>query len=190
MKIIAVYLSTRKGSVSEKIVDELTRGAEEAGAVVSRYKIGDSILGCRGCAACVKAGKCVIQDPLAPYWDDLQDADMVIVGAANFMGNVQGQAWSFMNRHFSMADTSRGRENRVIRFPAGKRIMGVFAQGQPDKGFYREVYRNYLRIFANYGLIPQEPMVVHATDLTEERLAGCRAEGRAWVEQMKESTEN
>ena len=48
MKIIAVYLSTRKGSVSERIVDELTVGAEEAGATVSRYKIGDGILGCRG----------------------------------------------------------------------------------------------------------------------------------------------
>ena len=142
MKIIAVYLSTRKGSVSERIVDELTAGAEEAGATVSRYKIGDGILGCRGCTACVKAGKCVIRDPLEPYWDDLQDADMVIVGAANYMGTLQGQAWSFMNRHYSMADASKGRENRVIRIPAGKRIMGVFAQGNTNKDTYRDVYRN------------------------------------------------
>jgi len=183
VKIIAVYLSTRKGSVSGRILDELTAGAEEAGATVSRYRIGDGILGCRGCGSCVKAGKCVVQDPLTPYWDDLQDADLVIVGASNYMGNVMGQAWSFMNRHFCLADTSKGRENRVIRIPAGKRIMGVFAQGAPNKDIYREVYRKYLKIFSAYGLSAEEPIVVNAADLTEERLAGCRAEGRAWVEQ-------
>ncbi len=181
MKIVAVYLSTRKGSVSEQIIDELTKGAEEAGAAVSRYKVSSSILGCRGCGACAKAGKCVIQDPLEPYWDDIKDADMLIVGAANYMGNVQGQAWSFMNRHYSMAESSNGK--RSVRFPAGKHILGVFAQGAPNKDAYREVYRNYLRIFTGYGMIAEEPMVVTAADLTEERLAGCRDEGRAWVEQ-------
>lgn len=181
MKIIAIYLSSRKGSVSETILNELTRGAEEAGATVSRYNLSNSILGCRGCGSCAKAGKCVIQDPLEPYWDDLQDADMVIVGAANYMGNLQGQAWSFMNRHYSMAENANGK--RTIRINPGKRILGVFAQGAPNKDTYRDVYRNYLRIFTGYGMKADEPLVVTAADLTEERLAGCRAEGRAWVEQ-------
>lgn len=183
MKIIAVYLSTRKGSVSARIIDELTAGAEEAGATVKRYRIGDSILGCRGCGSCAKAGRCVVNDSLEPYWDDLQDADMVIVGAANFMGNVMGQAWSFMNRHYSLADSSKGMQNRTIRIPAGKRMLGVFAQGSPNKDGYREVYRKYLRSFTAYGMNVDEPLVVNAGDLTDDRLAGCRAEGRAWVEQ-------
>lgn len=183
MKIVAVYLSTRKGSVSEQVMDALTAGAEEAGASVSRYKVGDSILGCRGCGGCAKAGECVISDPLKPYWADLQDADMVVVSAANYMGNLMGQAWSFMNRHYSLADSSKGMQNRVIRIPAGKKIMGVFAQGAPNKDAYREVYKNYLRFFTAYGMTPLEPMVVNASDLTEERLTACRAEGRAWVEE-------
>ena len=183
MKIIAVYLSTRKGSVSERIVDELTAGAEEAGATVSRYKIGDGILGCRGCGGCAKAGECVVQDPLKPYWQDMKDADMVLISASNYMGNVMGQGWVFMNRHYCLADSSKGMQNRVIRIPAGKRVMGVFAQGSPNKDAYREIYRNYLRFFTAYGMVAEEPMVVNASDLSEEGLAAYRAEGRGWVEQ-------
>lgn len=181
MKIIAVYLSTRKGSVSEKVMDALTAGAEEAGATVKRYKVGDSILGCRGCGGCVKAGECVVQDPLKPYWQDLQDADLVLVSAANYMGNVMGQGWSFMNRHYCLADSSKGMQNRVIRIPAGKKVVGVFAQGAPNKDAYREVYKNYLRFFTAYGMEPQEPLVVNAADLTEEGLAAFRQQGQALV---------
>lgn len=184
MKIVAVYLSTRKGSVSEQITDALTAGAEEAGAMVRRYKVGDSILGCRGCGGCVKAGKCVIRDPMEFYWDELQDADMVIVSAANYMGNLMGQAWSFMNRHYCLADSSRGMQERTIRIPAGKSILGVFAQGSPNKEGYREVYEAYLRIFSAYGMKPAEPMVVNASDLTPEHLAEYRACGRGLVERI------
>ena len=181
MKIIAVYLSTRNGSVSEQIMDELMAGAEEAGATVSRYKVGDSILGCRGCGGCVKAGACVVNDPLKPYWEELKEADLVVVSAANYMGNVMGQGWAFMNRHYCLADSSRGMQNRTIRIPAGKKIVGVFSQGSPNKDAYREVYQKYLRFFAAYGMEPQEPIVVNAGDVAAESLIAYRAQGRSWV---------
>lgn len=31
----------------------------------------------------------------------------------------------------------------MIRIPAGKRIMGVFARGNTNKDTYRDIYRGY-----------------------------------------------
>lgn len=181
MKIVAVCLSSRKGSVSTAVIDALLSGAEEGGATVRRFDVGNSILGCRGCRAC-QSGKsevCVLQDGLEDYWTEVRDADVVILGAGNYMGDVQGQAISFMNRHYSAMDSSRGMAQRVCRIPGGKKLIGVFAQGNGDKSFYLEPYRRYLRHFASYGMEPEAPLVVTAADGSEEALALYKAQGRA-----------
>ena len=183
MTIVAVYLSSRPGSVSGKVIDALLSGAEEAGAAVRRFSVGNTILGCRGCRAC-QSGKsevCVVKDGLEDYWTEVRDADMVILGAGNYMGDVQGQAISFMNRHYSVMDSSRGMGQRVCRLPGGKKLIGVFAQGNGDREFYVEPYERYLRHFVGYGMTPEKPVVVTAADMSEEALEGYRARGRALV---------
>ena len=183
MKIVAVYLSSRPGSVSGKVIDALLSGAEEAGAAVRRFSVGNTILGCRGCRAC-QSGKsevCVVKDGLEDYWTEVRDADVVILGAGNYMGDVQGQAISFMNRHYSVMDSSRGMGQRVCRLSGGKKLIGVFAQGNGDREFYVEPYERYLRHFVGYGMTPEKPVVVTAADMSEEALEGYRARGRALV---------
>ena len=177
MKIIAVYLSSREGSVSSRVIDAMMEGAQEAGAEVRRFDVGNTILGCRGCGSCQsgKSDKCVIQDGLQDYWTEVRDADLVIVGVANYMGDVMGQAVSFFNRHFS----ARDKANMIYRIPAGKKIMGVFSQGSPVKEAYLQPYQRYLGSFKAYGMEAGEPIVVNAADCSEEGLAAFKEKGKA-----------
>ena len=183
MKIVAVYLSSRKGSVSTQVIDAMMDGAEEAGAEVRRFNVGNTILGCRGCGSCQsgKSDKCVIKDGLEDYWTEVRDADVVVIGAANYMGNVMGQAVSFFNRHYCANDSSKGMANRVCRIPAGKKLIGVFSQGAPMKEAYLQPYQNYLGSFKAYGMEAETPIVVTAADVSEEGLAAFKAQGKALV---------
>ena len=181
MKIVAVYLSARKEGASSRALDALTQGAEEAGATVKRYRVGAKIRGCQGCRCCKNNhSDCVVQDGLEGYWADVTDADVLLLGAGNYMGDVQAQAIAFMNRHYCMSEGSP--QDRSCRMPAGKQLLGVFAQGAPDTEQYLEPYRKYLRHFTDWGMAAEEPLVVSERALTEDALAALRAKGKALAE--------
>ena len=62
-KVIVISTSLRAGSNSDMLADKFMEGALQAGHEVEKISlIGKDIRFCRGCLACQKLGKCVIQD--------------------------------------------------------------------------------------------------------------------------------
>lgn len=174
MKILGVLCSCRPGSISAQYIKEVLRGAETVGHQVELFKLNQDLHGCTGCHACKKGAKsCVQRDVLKPYFEALPDADVVILGAGIYMGYPQGEAWSFMNRHFCLHSAVGG----DCRIPAGKRLISVFAQGAPDNPEYRQNYEALLRPFDGWGFV-RDPSIVLSGKLTDAQLAEAFALGQ------------
>jgi len=144
MLVLAAKGSPRSEGKTNRVIDELLRGAKDAGHEVKVYNIGNmAIKGCQACYAC-KDGvtDCVIPDDLQPYFGDLHNAGALIVGATNYASGVCGQMVSFMNRHYCLVD-----EPRNVHVPPGIKVIGVFGQGRPDKTAYMDVYKWFMSDF-------------------------------------------
>lgn len=90
-KIIAINASPRTGWNTATLVHEAARGAEAEGAevkVIDLYSL-DRFAGCISCFGCklpASLGKCVYQDALAPVLADIRNADGLILGTPNYLG--------------------------------------------------------------------------------------------------------
>ena len=166
MKIIGVCCSCLPKSISQKAVKEFLRGAQENGHETELIQISRNLSGCTGCHACKKADTfCVQNDVLKHYFDILPDADIVILGAGIYMGYPQGEAWTFMNRHFCL-HTALGPDMKC-RIAPGKKLYSVFAQGAPDNPEYRAHDEELLRPFDGWGFERVEPFIISGGNMEE-----------------------
>jgi len=91
--IVAINASPRSEWNTGTLVREAARGAETQGAnvsVIDLYKL-EKFTGCISCFGCKlpsHLGKCVYQDALAPVLDAIRNADGLILGTPNYLGNV------------------------------------------------------------------------------------------------------
>ena len=179
MKLIGVACSPLARSTSLKAVEEFLRGAAEAGHETELIKLND-LKGCIGCQGCKKeeaaASFCVQKDDLTRYFELLPEADIVVMGAANYMSWPMAQAWSFMNRHYCL--TVGGTLERRLKIEPGKRLFTFFAQGSPDEDMYRKNYESLCQPFEGMGFKLEPPFVLtRAND--EEKLVEIYEMGKA-----------
>ena len=78
-KVIVISTSLRAGSNSDMLADKFMEGALQAGHEVEKISlIGKDIRFCRGCLACQKLGKCVIQDDVDAIMQKVLHADVIV----------------------------------------------------------------------------------------------------------------
>lgn len=92
-KIIAVNAGPRKGWNTDTLITEASRGAESAGAAVERFDLFrlEKYTGCISCFGCKKEqnkGRCICRDGLAPVLDGIREADGLIIGSPNYLGEL------------------------------------------------------------------------------------------------------
>lgn len=90
--IIAINASPRVNWNTATLVREAARGAEEQGAeveVIDLYRL-EKFTGCISCFGCKlepNEGKCVCKDGLAPLLEKIRQADALILGTPNYLGD-------------------------------------------------------------------------------------------------------
>ena len=92
-KIIAVNAGPRMGWNTETLISEASRGAESMGAEVERFNLFrlERYTGCISCFGCKKEkfkGHCVCKDGLTPVLDAIREADGLIIGSPNYLGEL------------------------------------------------------------------------------------------------------
>lgn len=103
MKIVAINGSPRIGWNTSSLVREAVKGAQANGAEVELfdlYKL-DKFTGCISCFACKlpqNEGKCVCRDGLAPLLEAIRNADGLILGSPNYLGDVSAGFRSLYER--------------------------------------------------------------------------------------------
>lgn len=92
-KIIAINAGPRTGWNTDQLIKAAARGAEEAGAeveYVDLFKI-EKYTGCISCFGCKQTrtyGQCVCRDGLSAVLDKIREADGLIIGSPNYLGNL------------------------------------------------------------------------------------------------------
>lgn len=92
-KIVAINASPRVKWNTAQLVREAAAGAQEQGAqvqVVDLYQL-DKFTGCISCFACklpAHEGQCRCKDGLTPVLDAIREADGLILGSPNYLGNL------------------------------------------------------------------------------------------------------
>ena len=92
-KIVAINCSPRSTWNTATLIREAAKGAEEQGAeveVFDLYKL-EKFTGCVSCFGCKlpeNPGKCICKDGLAPVLEAIRNADGLIIGSPNYLGDV------------------------------------------------------------------------------------------------------
>ncbi len=91
--IVAINASPRTEWNTGTLIREAAKGAEAEGAeikIFDLYKL-EKFTGCISCFGCKLApneGKCICKDGLAPVLDAIRNADGLIIGTPNYLGDV------------------------------------------------------------------------------------------------------
>ena len=92
-KIIAVNAGPRTGWNTDTLITEASRGAEAEGAEVVRFDLFrlEKYTGCISCFGCKKEkfkGHCICKGGLTPVLDAIREADGLIIGSPNYLGEL------------------------------------------------------------------------------------------------------
>jgi len=92
-KIVAINCSPRSTWNTATLVREAAKGAEAQGAEVTVIDLNklEKFTGCVSCFGCKlpdNLGKCICKDGLAPVLEEIRNADGLIIGTPNYLGDV------------------------------------------------------------------------------------------------------
>lgn len=144
-KIIAVNAGPRMGWNTETLISEASKGAESAGAAVERFDLFrlEKYTGCVSCFGCKKErnkGHCICKDGLTPVLDAIREADGLIIGSPNYLGELTAsfralyERLIFQNLTYSL-DPVCCNENMIP-------VLLIMTSNAPDSS-YQELLRNY-----------------------------------------------
>lgn len=102
-KVIVISTSLRVGSNSGMLADKFIEGAQAAGNEVEKITLsGKSIGFCKGCLACQKLGKCVIDDDANAIMQKVLEADVVCWATPIYYYEMSGQMKVLIDRMNAM----------------------------------------------------------------------------------------
>ena len=102
-RVIVISTSLRHGSNSDILADKFVEGAKAAGNDVEKISLtGKEIKFCKGCFACQKLGKCVIQDDVNDMMSKVLEADVVVWATPIYYYEMSGQMKTLIDRMNAM----------------------------------------------------------------------------------------
>jgi multimeric flavodoxin WrbA len=88
MRVLGIAGSPRRGGNTDLLLAEVMKGAASRGAEVKTIVLNDlKITPCQHCDACLKAGRCRLDDDMQTVYRELEQADRVVLASpVQFMG--------------------------------------------------------------------------------------------------------
>lgn len=98
-KVLVISSSLRPKSNSEALADQFVRGVIEAHHTVEKISLRDkNIAFCRGCLACQKLKRCVIDDDMNPIMEKMRNADVIAFATPIYYYEMSGQMKTLLDR--------------------------------------------------------------------------------------------
>lgn len=98
-KVLIISSSLRLRSNSETLADEFARGAADAGNEVEKITLRDKeIRFCKGCLACQKTLRCVIDDDAPAIVEKMREADVIAFATPIYYYEMCGQLKTLLDR--------------------------------------------------------------------------------------------
>jgi len=114
-RVLGIVGSPRRGGNTEILVDEVLRGAEEAGAMVEKVILPElKIAPCQACEGCFKTGKCKQQDDMPALLEQMQRSQVWVLGTPVYWQGPTAQFKVFLDRWFGQGQVVTFKGRRVI----------------------------------------------------------------------------
>jgi NAD(P)H-dependent FMN reductase len=144
-KIVVVDAGPRKGWNTDTLLKEAARGAEDAGAEVQFFDLYrlEKFTGCISCFGCKKEkfkGHCICRDGLTPVLDAIREADGVIIGSPNYLGDMTAMFRALYERLIFQNLTYNKETPCCNDHPVP--VLLVMTSNAPEM-MYRDVMNNY-----------------------------------------------
>lgn len=98
-KVLVISSSLRLRSNSEALADEFARGAADAGNEVEKVTLREKdIRFCKGCLACQKTRRCIINDDAPAIVEKMHDADIIAFATPIYYYEMCGQLKTLLDR--------------------------------------------------------------------------------------------
>ena len=158
MRVIAIVGSPRENSNSGILAEEVLRGAAEEGAETQVFFTKDmKMVGCQGCSACKKEGRCIQEDDMTPLYGEIDKADAVVFASPVYMFAMSGQLKLVLDRLFALLGS-----DFKSRLPKGKRLGLVFTQGMSNAEEYSAYFDSVGEILHRLGFEKPTDVIVGA----------------------------
>ena len=151
-KIVVVHAGPRKGWNTDTVISNAAKGAEDAGAEIIRFDLFrlEKYTGCISCFGCKKEqfrGHCICRDGLTPVLDAIREADGLIIGSPNYLGELTAsfralyERLIFQNLTYNM-DTPCCNERMIP-------VLLIMTSNAPDTG-YLQLLNNYKQTLSRF----------------------------------------
>ena len=151
-KIIAVNAGPRMGWNTETLIREASNGAESEGAAVERFDLFrlERYTGCISCFGCKKErfkGHCVCRDGLTPVLDAIREADGLIIGSPNYLGEMTASFRALYERLIFQNLTYNLENPCCNEHPIP--VLIIMTSNAPDT-MYADLVNGYKQVLSNF----------------------------------------
>ena len=151
-KIVVVNAGPRMGWNTETLISEAAEGAQAAGAEVVRFDLFrlEKYTGCVSCFGCKKErfkGRCVCRDGLTPVLDAIREADGLIIGSPNYLGELTASFRALYERLIFQNLTYNLETPCCNQRPIP--VLLIMTSNAPDTG-YLNLLRNYRQTLSRF----------------------------------------
>jgi len=132
-RVLAVIGSPRRGGNTETLVDEVLRGARDAGASVDKVILSElEIAPCQACEACRDTGECVQGDDMPDLLRKMEDYSVWVLGTPVYWWGPSAQMKAFVDRWF--CKSHRAEDKAMFQ---GRRVILTIPMGDADSATAR-----------------------------------------------------
>lgn len=133
--VLGIVGSPRRGGNTEVLVEEVLRGAEDAGATVDKVILsGLDIAPCEACGSCKDTGECIYVDDMEKLLEKLKSSDVWVLGTPVYWWGPSAQFKLFLDRWYSKIH--RPHDKAMFR---GRRVILVVPMGDDDPATARHL---------------------------------------------------
>ena len=159
MRVIGISGSPRKDGNTDLLVRQILDGAASLVADTAFYRLTDmNIQGCTGCYHCREHTTCRIQDDMSKLYDEVQNADAVVLGSPVYMFQVTGQTKCFMDRLLALINPDFS-----SRLKGPKKLLMAYTQGHADRAAFQKYFDLVEQLFDFMGFTVQPSLVATGT---------------------------
>ncbi len=157
LKIIAILGSPHINGNGAFALDCILNGAKENGAECLKYELCKmNIKNCLGCRKCVEnGGVCILKDDFTEIFENIKNADIVIISAPIYINQVNGYTKVFLDRCFPLTD-----KDHKPRF--GKRnVIMLCTYGVPIPFVFSKYINRTAKSLKAMGLLNRKNIIIH-----------------------------
>lgn len=98
-RVLCIAGSPRRHGNTDRLLDELEAGVKEAGGAPVRIEAASlALAGCRGCGACSKTGRCVVDDDMRDVYRLIDASAAFAVATPVYFASVPSQLKALLDR--------------------------------------------------------------------------------------------